>query len=875
VAFRTLDYQTRVLETLDLYLERLKVEKDNADKVAALAAANPELDLPLKDFTEAAWSKLKAEGRLPASRANIPFSPRIDAIGRPVPNVTLKVPTGGGKTFLAAHGVSRILGRYLGTLTGFVLWIVPNEAIYTQTKATLSNPRHPYRQALDRAAGYRVKILEKTDRLDRRDTDSHLCIMLLMLQSANRQTKDTLKMFQDRGNVHGFTPPEGDQAAHSDLLQRIPNLSAYDLGDHGSVAWPMVKDSLGNALRIIRPVVVMDEGQKAVSELAFETLYGFNPRFVLELSATPKDVEARGGQNPRDARHANLLVEVMGRELDQEGMIKMPLNVDARPGTDWKGTLNLALERLQGLQTAATTFRGDSGRYIRPIMLIQVERTGKDQRGAGHIHSEDVKEWLMGGAGFDEAEIAIKTAETNDLSQPENLNLLSPTNRVRVIITKSALQEGWDCPFAYVLCSLSASSNEAAMTQLVGRILRQPQALKTGVDALDECYVIAHHAKTGDVVKAIKKGLERDGLGDLVLSATLDDGTAAAKTARAIPRRAKFNALRIFLPRVLRVDGDSVRDFDYETDLLSRIDWRDYDPSGIAAKIPANTQVEGSQTQRISLTEGKDEELIKAEQIAVWRETIAFDPSYVARLITDLVPNPFVGRDIVGQLMTAMIDGGIDEDRLGELTGRITDELRKALTLEQMKRAEALFKADVDAGLIQFRLRVDSHNWKMPAVDHTMAKDGARKLRRADDTDLENSLFTPMYEQDVNGDERDVAVYLDKHDALQWWHRNVARQQYGLPGWRRGKIYPDFIFAANKAGDGRRLTVLETKGNQLEANLDTAYKTALLDVLSKAFAREDMTKAGELELVTEDGDTVDCALILLSEWEAELPGYLG
>jgi len=78
----------------------------------------------------------------------------------------------------------------------------------------------------------------------------------------------------------------------------------------------MVKDTLGNAMRIIRPVVVLDEGHKAVSDLAFSTLYGFNPRFVLELTATPHDVEPRGGKNPHEGRYSNVLVEVTGTELD-------------------------------------------------------------------------------------------------------------------------------------------------------------------------------------------------------------------------------------------------------------------------------------------------------------------------------------------------------------------------------------------------------------------------------------------------------------------------------------------------------------------------------------------------------------------------------
>jgi type III restriction enzyme len=301
--FRQLDYQDRAIATLDAYLDQLKAKKAKADKVAALAAQEPDLGLVLPDLTKEAWEAMKAAGKLPISRDNIPFSPRRDGCGRPVPNAVLKVPTGGGKTWLAVSALSRIMGRYFDRNTGFVLWIVPNEAIYTQTLKALKDRQHPYRQALDRAAAGRVRIMEKTDRLDARDVEANLCVMLLMLQSANRETQDSLKMFQDRGDVHGFFPAEGEQQAHKAALDLTPNLSAY------AGLFPMVKDSLGNALRVIRPVVVLDEGHRAISALAFGTLYGFNPTFVLELTATPQDVQPRGGRNPREGRYANLLVE--------------------------------------------------------------------------------------------------------------------------------------------------------------------------------------------------------------------------------------------------------------------------------------------------------------------------------------------------------------------------------------------------------------------------------------------------------------------------------------------------------------------------------------------------------------------------------------
>jgi len=870
---RDLDYQARTLRILDAYLEELAAWKLKADRAAAFAAEQPDLGIEVPDFTLKAWDAMRAANALPASRSGIPFSPRQDGIGRPVPNTVLKVPTGGGKTYIAMAALSKILGRYLGQNHGFVLWIVPNEAIYSQTKRQLLDRQHPYRQMLDRAAAGKVRILEKSDSLDARDVETQLCVMLLMLQSANRETKDSLKMFQDRGDVHGFFPPEGDQDAHQRAMAATPNLDAYDTSSGVGSMWPMVKDSLGNALRLIRPVVVMDEGHKAISDLAYRTLYGFNPCYVLELTATPKDVAARGGTNPRPARHANVLVEVTGQELDREGMIKMPLNLDARQGTDWRATLATSLERLNALDREAQALRANVNRYIRPIMLVQVERTGADQRDGRHIHALDVKDWLQT-AGLDAAEIAIKTADTNDLNNPENQDLLSPTNRVRVIITKQALQEGWDCPFAYVLCSLAASSNLSAMTQLVGRILRQPQAEKTGSAALDECYVITHHAGTAQVVEAIKSGLEEDGLGDLVKEISVENGPGAKRELREIKRRAKFAATEIYLPLVLHRDGDGFRPIDYETDILYALDWSDVDVTGLVASMPDNAQAAENQLQRISLS-GSPDEPIAASLTGRGTESISFEPSYVTRLVSDLVQNPWIARGIIADLICGLKERGFTDEQLGSLAGLVGEQLRAWLTKEQHRRAEALFRAKVAAGEIQFRLRLDTKlNWAMPFTTETFEIEGARQVVGNDGGPLQKSLFSPIYEAEFNPDEREVAVYLDAEKALSWWHRNVARKQYALQGWRREKIYPDFIFAVEKDGGAKRVALLETKGDHLSGNNDTEYKREVLQFMTEQFSWDKTTPAGKLELVADGPEEVVCELVLMSEWKQELPGLL-
>jgi len=167
---------------------------------------------------------------------------------------------------------------------------------------------------------------------------------------------------------------------------------------------------------------------------------------------------------------------------------------------------------------------------------------------------------------------------------------------------------------------------------------------------------------------------------------------------------------------------------------------------------------------------------------------------------------------------------------------------------------------------------LDGRNWRMPFSIETTEPENARQLLNRSGGPLEKSLFAPIYENELNSDERDVAVYLDGEKTLIWWHRNVARKQYGIQGWRKAKIYPDFIFTVQRDGKTKRIVALEMKGDQLD-NLDTAYKRNTLNFLSKHFRWDEVTPVGKLELVN-NGESVECTLILMSEWKTKLPAYL-
>lgn len=861
---RQLEYQDKALATVEAWLAALGPAEAAVDAVEAVRRANPTLPIPQPDAPAEAWRALAAAGHLPVTRAAVLFSPRVDGIGRAVPNATLKVPTGGGKTFLAVSAVAAVHTRLLGRSTGMVLWIVPNEAIYRQTRRQLADRQHPYRQVLDRVANGRVRIMEKTDTLRREDTDESLCVMLLMLASAARAVAGDLKLFRDRGDVHGFVPPEGDAEQHRTLLGAVPNLDRYGGAED---LWPCAMDSMGNALRLLRPVVVLDEGHRGTSEIAHATLYGFNPRLVLELTATPRDV-----QRPRQPpRYANVLVDIPGTALHAEGMIKLPIVLDTRPDAgDWRGALAAAKGRLDSLQSVADQLRSDTDRYIRPILLVQVERVTGDSHDTGLVHAKDVKAWLMA-AGLDTAEVAEKTSKVDDLAAPENQDLLSPANRVRVILTKSALQEGWDCPFAYVLCSLANVTNTGAVTQLVGRILRQPGAEPTGIEALDQCYVVTRHPGPAAVIELLKQGLQADGLGDLVHEVLIPDSSGAPTPARRVERRQGLD-VPVLLPQVVWADEDEVRPLDYDMDIRAGLDWRGLDVSALVKELPETAQGVLGATTKVQLVGGA--ELLAAMPGLMIAGSGRIDPVHMVRMVSDLIPNPFVAWDVVAKLTAGLHARGLDETWQDDRAGLILDRLRAFLYGEQDRKSEAFFRAAVQAGQVQFRLRQDELDWQMPGHMLTTQPPGARHLAGADGQPLKRSLFTPVYEDDFSSQpERKVAVYLDAGEPLRWWHRNVARTGYGLQGWRRHRVYPDFVVSCTRA-DGDRLVTIETKGDQLAGNADTVYKAALFQLLTERFAKGAAAEPGTLSVSAAGGTTMECRLVPLGDWAAKLPPLL-
>ena len=440
-------------------------------------------------------------------------------------------------------------------------------------------------------------------------------------------------MFRDSGRYEGFFPEDGNALAEGEFGARHPSLEREGPEQR-------VKHSLFNVFKLTRPIVILDEAHKAygknrgkAQEYA-HAISRMDPSVVVELSATP------------NANISNLLVDVTGKTLQNEQMIKLPIQVRTTgSSTDWRHALSIARERLESLTDAAGEFESDTGRYIRPIAVVRAENTGKSQRDGVNIHVEDVREELINQGAAPEA-IRVKSSENDELGREDLINERE-RSPVTWILTKDALKEGWDCPFAYVLVLLDNTRAKTAITQMVGRVMRMPQVEFTGVEELDQCYVICHDADVRKTVDYVRAGLQEEGMEDLGSHVNGHSFDSHMTTIR-MKRRQRFGDLEIFLPKVLHKDANgNLCDLDYDRDILAEIDWRRVQVE--------NPQLVGARpsTGGFAAVDLEDSSPNIEDSYRLVSDEI--DIGFFTRHLSHLIPNPWVCASVV----TSAIDKGM------------------------------------------------------------------------------------------------------------------------------------------------------------------------------------------------------------------------
>ncbi len=412
------------------------------------------------------------------------------AVAEGTPYVCLRVPTGGGKTLMAAHSIGIAARDYLQATNPMVLWLVPSTAILDQTLAALKDEGHPYRAALLQSFNRNFAVMTKAEALamSKADATGGAVVIVSTIQSFRRE--------DDSGNEN----PEGLKVYEDAgvLMDHFANLTEQQIAPLDKIEGGLRPIySLANLLRLHRPMVIVDEAHNVRGPLSFRTLARFNPSLILELTATPQTEH----KPERDKYASNILYSVSAAELKAEQMIKMPIRLTT--DADWVKTIGGALDCQKALEEAAKAEQAETGEYIRPILLFQAQSASKDD--PTRITWEKIEAYLRDDQRIPKEQIAVHTGPRKDLDNIPDIR--SDKCPVRYIITVSKLKEGWDCPFAYILCSVADQVSATAVEQILGRVLRMPRAQRKRRDALNQSYAFIVSRSFDTTAQQLRDGL--------------------------------------------------------------------------------------------------------------------------------------------------------------------------------------------------------------------------------------------------------------------------------------------------------------------------------------------------------------------------------
>lgn len=788
-----------------------------------------------------------------------------------VPNLCLKVPTGGGKTFIACNALKPIFDALPIMKAKVVVWLVPSDAILVQTLQALKNPTHAYRQRIDVDFGGRVEVYTKQELLNGQNfnitsVSEQLSVMVLSYDSF-RGRKEALKAKQENSNLASMAKALG-----------VPE---YPLEDADETALLQIINQLS-------PLVIVDESHHARSILSKDMLRNFNPCFVLDLTATP-------------TKESNIISFVNAVQLKRENMVKLPVIVYNRD--DQQEVMVDAIDLRNRLEQQAIEENEKNGVYIRPIVLFQAQPKGNEDS----TTFEKLRNKLVD-AGIPANEIAIKTADVNEL---KNVKLMSADCIIRYIITVNALKEGWDCPFAYILASLANKTSQVDVEQILGRVLRQPHTKRHDHPALNMSYVLTSSKDFKTTLDGIVRGLNGAGFSehdcrvsqpqestismsdyqqaDMVQEEPLYGQQELDIGGKATEAEDFLNFDATILKQLLQTRKDTPLENSIESgvDTMLNTAEREQEIFETTINAPINEQifenvpmeVQNKMTQFYMNKDFSDEaSQIEIPQFFMKVPESLFTDGYAVLLEKEHLAEGFTLKGKPYEIDFTHADDEIVKVDINDANGntpkvfkmsendqRFFKEQFSKYTSEQKIKTckdiihKLLNKMDmVDAGELRdyIDLIVSQMDKNQLSALEKSPQGFALKIKQKVEALLEEhyltqfnhwreiekiicqpsyklpNVITPLHntntfggslyqaEEEVNSFEYDMVMSLTSMSNIKWWHRNISRHGFCINGFINH--YPDFIVMTKKG----KIVIIETKGDHLE-NTETKQKLTL------------------------------------------------
>ncbi len=847
-------YQQDTLKDLALYMEQVKADNN--------------LQVAYKNY----WLKKGIDiSNIDSNR----FIHSYDNTTVPgVARVMFKVPTAGGKTFIAANAIKVIFDHLPPEQPKVVAWFVPSDSILKQTYKNLSDPEHPYRQRINTHFNNRVVVVDKETALmgtgiQPGQIREQLTIFVLSVQS-----------FIPAKNKKGDLTNEGLRS-----LRENSNLVDYaKLVNGGNHVENADDTSLIQAIACLNPVVIVDESHNFKSEMRVDALTKINPSFILDLTATPRE-------------KSNIISFVDAKKLKDANMVKLPVVLYNRDSTE--DVLVNAIQLQRTLEQRAINLRKTGGRFIRPIVLFQAQ----PRNDSDNDTFDKVKQKLIA-AGIPDSHIKIKTAEKDEL---KGLDLMSEECEVRYIITVNALKEGWDCPFAYILASLANKTSQIDVEQIVGRVLRLPYATKHHDEYLNLSYVFTSSVNFRQTIESVIRGLNNAGFSSKDTRLAMPEAETLESQNTEHKQVTIFDEPQDFLTQ-LEVEDEHDNNYEIDSDNLKKR----LEDGGVHSTTPANNtddvlqQAHDANSQyEESIKEDEDSNVpneirnnimtysikedfsdvaiqmklpmfaIKVESNSIFNpegedillnkamltkgfllenadKNINFSPAEQEAVRIDLekrgddeyVPKQFKLSDRQSHLVRQMFAGYDVEAKRRQLTGRIAQSLhfdevnephisnyikgvlenksdeelmdlfnREIVVAQAFK--QKMYKLIADYQHINFKALLDKGKIKNVA-QYSFPK---KLMVVKTSVGLSKGLYTE--EGDMNDFEYKVINSVANLDNVLFWHRNPERGQgFYINGFLNH--YPDFVIRTKND----HVVLLETKGDDRD-NSDSRLKLEL------------------------------------------------
>ncbi len=821
-------YQQQVLNDLALFLENIQATKDVKEAFYGFWSQHPKT--PLFPYSGTAIEPYKN---------NVPR----------VPHICVKVPTAGGKTFIACNAIKTIFDAFDYDRPKAVVWLVPSITILDQTIKNLRDSSHPYRQKINSHFSNKVEVFDKATLLQGSGFNSttikeQLNIMVFSFDSLRAKNKEDRKVFQENGNLQSF----------ENLLGKETEIT------------------LGAVIKHLNPLVIVDESHNAESDLSVDMLKELNPCFILDLTATPRN-------------NSNIISFIDALELKKENMVKLPVIVYNHQ--DKTEVINSALQLQKKLELQALEEEKKGGKYIRPIVLFQAQ----PKNGSEFTNEEEEKSNVqklkdkLSELKIPSEQIKIKTANINEL---KGIDLMSKDCQVRFIITINALKEGWDCPFAYILASLADKSSAVDVEQILGRVLRQPYVMKHNFPLLNLSYVLTASSKFLATLDNIVKGLNKAGFSDKDYK--LADPSMLEEAKRQDPLQqltvfatsdeikeditSDIDASRIIIPSetatpnitVSEIEQSAIQQNEAFEKTVSEMEATDtlslpneiqqlvktYSIKDIFKeqaeqinlpqfylKIPAN-DLFGQKEEELPL---EKENLLDGFALSKADTNIVFD-SIVSELYkvdldeTKKEHTPTFVRldgDVKESIISYLLDPSRKESRVKNFTKRIMDIIGNMYPIPDKEIEKYINRVLEDFKDEQFNdfanneyTYTDKIKQKIKSLSETYAEKRFKDFLDTDKVFIKKSFQLPksiapgdtskditksLYEKEgkMNGFEERVINEIGNMNNIAFWTRNIERKGFRINGFINH--YPDFIIQT-KSG---KTIILETKGDHLDA----------------------------------------------------------